>query len=1100
MPKQPDKTCCNCLKTVRKNQKSLICSQCLQIIHVKCTGKDSQTNNNGIGTWKCNLCNDFSFPFSSCSDVEFDELYKSNQTNSNATLLSAYELNKIFDGSFGGFNEITCTESDDLTDVDEICLFDTNDRYVTSSKAHTNLLNDINNSSDNNFTAISLNIRSLNNYKNLAKLEGLLSSLAFKPSLIAVTETWLKPNQSGPHTNLQDYIFISNPRSKFRGGGVGFYIKNDVVYSRRTDLEIMNEKVFEAIFVDIMFKNKTITCGNIYHSPSKDANAQSLFQSILENTLHKISKRECLLFGDFNINLLDCDEPNVGNFIEVMLENGYRSLINRPTRITQTNGTLLDHIWTNCCNAQKLKSCIITYSISDHLVTMICMSIKKSQTKNIEYYRSFSDTKIASFTQCVSELDITPILEKSDPDDAYNQLKKQYMTDFEKSFPLKKVSFKNKPNKSWFDREAQELLDNKENLFKHYMKTKTNHSKTLFTQARNYYYRIIKEKKQTYYKSKFNIFKGDIKNTWRLINNLLGKQRKSDCKKLKIDGKEIYEPQALANHFNNHFSTIASKLMDELPPSEAKYSEYLKPSSRSTMFVWPTCPMEISNILHSMKSKLSAGIDQIPSKLLKSSPDNILVALSHIFNLSLSKGEFINDFKLAKVCPIYKKGDSSNINNYRPISLLSNVSKILEKIMYRRLCTFLDQSNFFSVHQFGFRKHHNTSHAITFMVHKITESLSHKVPTLGIFLDLSKAFDTIDHDILLHKLQHYGVRGIAYDWFKSYLTGRTQQVECNGTLSNIINPVTRGVPQGSNLGPLLFLVYVNDFQNCLKFSDPVMFADDTSIFLENKNIATLYERAQEELHYIDKWMVANNLSINVSKTKCILFRSSKSKPPPTNLTVTLRNIKIEQVTTMKFLGVHIDEHLTWTGHIRHLQNKLRSTLGVVSRIKPFLRQGSMLTLYHSLINSHLQYCITNWCIGNKTLINKLQKTCNKFIRMACNLRHYRDVTDVRKTHQLLTINQLLTKEIAVFMFKQNSGKNPDVFRNVFVKSISQYNTRNRSKLIPKPCSSSLCQQSISYQGPAIWSKLPIFFKNEKMSVVTFSAKLRNYLCTNSIGI
>ena len=325
-------------------------------------------------------------------------------------------------------------------------------------------------------------------------------------------------------------------------------------------------------------------------------------------------------------------------------------------------------------------------------------------------------------------------------------------------------------------------------------------------------------------------------------------------------------------------------------------------------------------------------------------------------------------------------------------------------------------------------------------------------------------------------------------------------MECNGTLSNIINPVTRGVPQGSNLGPLLFLVYVNDFQNCLKFSESVMFADDTSIFLENKNIATLYERAQEELHYIDKWMVANNLSINVSKTKCILFRSSKSKPPPINLTVTLRNMKIEQVTTMKFLGVHIDEHLTWTGHIRHLQNKLRSTLGVVSRIKPFLRQGSMLTLYHSLINSHLQYCITNWCIGNKTLINKLQKTCNKFIRMACNLRHYRDVTDVRKTHQLLTINQLLTKEIAVFMFKQSSGKNPDVFRNVFVKSISQYNTRNRSKLIPKLCSSSLCQQSISYQGPAIWSKLPIFFKNEKISVVTFSAKLRNYLCTNSIGI
>ena len=197
----------------------------------------------------------------------------------------------------------------------------------------------------------------------------------------------------------------------------------------------------------------------------------------------------------------------------------------------------------------------------------------------------------------------------------------------------------------------------------------------------------------------------------------------------------------------------------------------------------------------------------------------------------MNESEFINDFKIPKVSPVFKKENAKDINNHRPISLLSNISKILGKIMYSRLYSFLKRHHFFFQQQFGFRKNHGTSYALSFLIYNIAESLVNKAPILGVFLDLLKAFDTIDHSILLFKLEHSGIRGIALDWIKSYLTGRTQKVECSG---NSANPVKRSVPQGSNLGPLLFLIYVNDFQNCLKYGDSIMFADDTSVFFQNK--------------------------------------------------------------------------------------------------------------------------------------------------------------------------------------------------------------------------------------------------------------------------
>ena len=277
----------------------------------------------------------------------------------------------------------------------------------------------------------------------------------------------------------------------------------------------------------------------------------------------------------------------------------------------------------------------------------------------------------------------------------------------------------------------------------------------------------------------------------------MGKKNIPECKSLYTNTNKITDPQQLANLFNDHFSSLAYKYTSTLPKYENNYSEYLGNKIQETMYVWPTCPMEVKNILINSKPKLSAGFDEIPLKLLKSSPDNIIMALSNIFNLSLSTGKVNSDFKIAKIIPLYKKGDASDINNYRPISLLSNISKILEKIMYRRVISFLNRHNFFFENQFSFRKKCSTSQAISLLINSITNSFNKNEKSLAIFLDLSKAFDTISIEILLKKLDHYGIRGLAYIWFKNYLLNRKQQVVCSGVLSSTINSSTMGFPQGS---------------------------------------------------------------------------------------------------------------------------------------------------------------------------------------------------------------------------------------------------------------------------------------------------------------
>jgi hypothetical protein len=290
------------------------------------------------------------------------------------------------------------------------------------------------------------------------------------------------------------------------------------------------------------------------------------------------------------------------------------------------------------------------------------------------------------------------------------------------------------------------------------------------------------------------------------------------------------------------------------------------------MFLSPVTPDEFSNSNLSLSSNNWSGPNSIPIKILKLIHQDISFPLSNIINLSFTKGRFPSTLKLSKVIPVFKKGSPLESSNYRPISLLSNIEKIFEKLMHSRLLSFLDSHSIIYCRQYGFRKSHSTIHALINIVERIRQCIDKGHAAVGVFVDLTKAFDTVDHSILLSKLSHYGVRGITNCWFKSYLASRSQFVSISNCKSEL-KSILHGVPQGSVLGPLLFLLYINDLHEAIKFSEVNLFADDTTLFQFGASLKSLSDNVNTDLSLLSDWLNANKIALNASKTEYVLFKS-----------------------------------------------------------------------------------------------------------------------------------------------------------------------------------------------------------------------------------
>ena len=361
---------------------------------------------------------------------------------------------------------------------------------------------------------------------------------------------------------------------------------------------------------------------------------------------------------------------------------------------------------------------------------------------------------------------------------------------------------------------------------------------------------------------------------------------------------------------------VGPKLASGIQNTGKNYYDYLPDMRSNSMYMKPIVASDIIKIIDKFNPNKSAGHDNVGNYIIKKVGKEIVKPLTNIFNLSLSTGVVPDKLKTAKVIPIYKKSDSGMFSNYRPVSLLSCFSKILERFVFDRCVNFINNQEILNDKQYGFRPKHSTYMAIAQLVDKVTNAVEKNETTIGIFLDLSKAFDTIDHSILLHKLEHYGFRGIVLEWFENYLSNRTQYVAFNNCTSEPGN-ITCGVPQGSILGPLLFILYVNDITYTSNVLDFILFADDTTILYSHKDINSKIELINKELDEVTNWFKANKLSVNASKTNFMIMGTPHMTSTKTreDLNVLLDNTVLERVKFTKFLGVLIDEYLAWKNHI-----------------------------------------------------------------------------------------------------------------------------------------------------------------------------------------
>jgi endonuclease/exonuclease/phosphatase family metal-dependent hydrolase len=717
-----------------------------------------------------------------------------------------------------------------------------------------------------------INCRSLK--KNYTAINDLIATVDDRLTALAVTETWLS-NANKDSVDLVGYEFISNNRQDKSGGGVGIYINIDVNYVVRHELTRMSTYL-ECIFIEmVVVGGKNILLGCVYRPPNSDVNEFNRELELLLQTCDTKKGQYILVAGDFNLDLLNSNNhhPTL-TFLNIMSSHSLLPSILIPTRITTSSATLIDNIFTNCIS-NNLRSAIIQTDISDHFPIAIHFNTGKnlSSGRLMKYIckRIYNVDSIKEFNNELATTDWAPvykiIAEDNNPNVAYNSFANTYKIVFDKHFPVKRCkSSKTTPRTEWITKGLIKSSLTKAMLYKKYCNNRTTLNFEKYTKFRNIFRTLIRKAERAYYSGKFDEVKGNIKETWMVIRQVLKSKAKPMLSDQFIfDGIITDNKLEIINKLNEYFTTVGSELASSITPPSKPFTDYLSDPNPRSFSLFPIDPNEILNIGSDICNKSSCGHDEIPVFILKSSLPFIAYPLSQLINSSFECGIFPDALKIGKLCPIFKNGDKKLSSNYRPISVLPSISKIYERAIKNRLSTFLEQDSILIRNQFGFRKNYSTYMPIMDLYDKISSAIDNNEYAVTIFIDLAKAFDTIDYSVLFSKLYHYGIRGVTLDLFKSYLNNRKQFVHSYG-LSSSYKTVTCGVPQGSVLGPLLFILYINDIVKSSNILRMLLFADDTTLFHSDKNFVNLINTTNVELDKLAVWFRANKLSLNVKKT------------------------------------------------------------------------------------------------------------------------------------------------------------------------------------------------------------------------------------------
>ena len=888
--------------------------------------------------------------------------------------------------------------------------------------------------------------------------------------LYGLTETRLHSDIPDSRLHIADYEIVRRDAQKSGETGIAAYIHSSISphTHRRPDFEHKN---IECVWLEFKHKNTAppVFVCFLYRNPAAHVDWYDHFSEMLDTVYKSRPNADVLILGDLNIDLIT-PQPR---WETIVSSSGLFQHITTPTRVTDKSSTLLDHIYSN--NPISIVSASVSdLSISDHAPIFCSKRTKmpKSCTKEhtVIHYRSFKHFNKDFFFADLNEACFNLVYNHSDPDLALNCWYDIFLSILNKHAPMKTKRVKHPKLPPWITPQIMQAMAHRDQLKK---------SKQFqeYKKARNDVKNLVRDSKRCF----FNRIVENSRNTtqiWRALNALT---RNSAGNKSSI-------PSSLtADTFNTHFLSVPTSISQEHNFSASdidnisdKLTEYCtRNNNHKVPFQIPplTIP-EVGRYISQLDNKKSSGPDEINNYLLKLSLPYIVESLTYIFNLCIQHNIFPTKFKIAKVIPLFKSQDMSDVNNYRPISLLPCISKLLEKHIHKHLSHYLEINSLIHPLQSGFRHNHSCSTALSFLTDRFLSAVNTSEVSGAVFLDLTKAFDLVNHSILINKLSVYLKDSESLPFFKSYLVDRTQRVYLHGSYS-YEGKVLCGVPQGSVLGPILFCLYINDLP--LHITDKSvqchMLADDTTIETHSSQFPDLQHSLQTALSDISAWCKHNHMVINPRKSKSMVITTrQKHQISSSSLSLDIEGNKVEQVQSHKLLGLTIDDSLRWQPQIEQLCKRISKNLFLLSRLQSVISFEARKHFYNAHIKSHIDYASVLWDGCSDALfkhINSLHRRAAKLILPDPNL----STENKMETIGMLSLRNHLIYNKLVLMHKiLNTSQAPSYLVNLFAEAPSRYSSFKRNLIIPKP-RLDIYKTSLSFSGAHTWNSLPLNIKS-----------------------
>ena len=933
-------------------------------------------------------------------------------------------------------------------------------------------------SSFKQFPRKGLNFLHVNARSILPKLDELrIIAQQTNAAVLCVTETWIDSSVTDNEINIDGYSVLRCDRNR-SGGGACMYIRTDLAFNRRNDL---NADDNEAVWCDLLLpKSKPILLGVIYRSQ-----IYTDVMTRMDNILNIIPPElETYILGDFNICTLEksLNSSLTKSYLGRLSGAGFENIINEPTRVTDNTESCLDHILGN--NIEKVFQCgVMPTGFSDHfLVYCTRRSVRMPlHSHNRIRIRSMKKYSVESFNNMLSNCDWSTVLNSECVNTAWMNFKTILTNVLNQIAPERDVRIKIR-TEPWMTPAILEKIKNRDKIRRKILKGSSDFTYQDFTALRNEVQRDIKNAKASFFKSKLEDSMGNPRKLWEHLKQL-GYNNKSKSKGkivLNINGSLCYDTLSVCNHINTFFTNIASTLVSKLPTSLKEFCTdsvtfkqfYLDKGVMPSEFDLKSVNEDfVLDALSNLDPHKGAGLDGLAPKFLKDGAPQLAPVITHIINLSIVTKTVPDDLKCAKIIPLFKKKSRLDVGNYRPVSILSCMSKILEKCIFTQIDSYLREKQILYNYQSGFRPGFSTETCLIHLTDYIRSQLSEGNYVGMLLLDVQKAFDSVNHDILCSKLESMGINP---GWFKSYLSNRQQLVSVDG-ISSDFQKITCGVPQGSLLGPLLYLCYSNDMVRSVR-NKLLLYADDSVILVSDKDPSVVSHELSKDLESCNNWLIDNQLSLHVGKTECILFGSHAKLKRAPDFNIIYNGKVIPSQDCINYLGVTIDQTVSGDKLVDDLVKKVVGRIKFLYRHSSYLNQTLRKNLSAALIQCHLDYCCSAWFAGiNTRARHKLQVTQNKIVRFILNLSPRTHIDQFNRNLLRLLNTQDRAKQLRLnHVFNIFNGIGAPYLTHNFIRTTSAHSHRTRSSnfnfIVPRV--KGIASKSFYYNAILDWNALP----------------------------